>query len=154
MSDVKMTLKQILSTSSVILQKLVGELVISSFKSQHESCRLTLWMLMFINVYCSIWVPKYPLQIITTSNKIIRKRHIISHSLRTLYSIITLIIYLRTVVSMLQCSTTLFQSKTAKIRIKVFKLMLSTILSKLERSRLLLNNLRVRKQILGSLGPI
>lgn len=154
MSDVKMTLKQILSTSSVILQKLVGELVISSFKSQHESCRLTLWMLMFINVYCSIWVPKYPLQIITTSNKITRKRHIISHSLRTLYSIITLIIYLRTVVSMLQCSTTLFQSKTAKIRIKVFKLMLSTILSKLERSRLLLNNLRVRKQILGSLGPI
>ena len=149
-----MTLKQILSTSSVILQKLVGELVISSFKSQHESCRLTLWMLMFINVYCSIWVPKYPLQIITTSNKITRKRHIISHSLRTLYSIITLIIYLRTVVSMLQCSTTLFQSKTAKIRIKVFKLMLSTILSKLERSRLLLNNLRVRKQILGSLGPI
>lgn len=154
MSDVKMTLKQILSTSSVILQKLVGELVISSFKSQHESCRLTLWMLMFINVYRSIWVPKYPLQIITTSNKITRKRHIISHSLRTLYSIITLIIYLRTVVSMLQCSTTLFQSKTAKIRIKVFKLMLSTILSKLERSRLLLNNLRVRKQILGSLGPI
>lgn len=151
MSDVKMTLKQILSTSSVILQKLVGELVISSFKSQHESCRLTLWMLMFINVYCSIWVPKYPLQIITTSNKITRKRHIISHSLRTLYSIITLIIYLRTVVSMLQCSTTLFQSKTAKIRIKVFKLMLSTILSKLERSRLLLNNLRVRKQ---GLGPI
>ena len=149
-----MTLKQILSTSSVILQKLVGELVISSFKSQHESCRLTLWMLMFINVYRSIWVPKYPLQIITTSNKITRKRHIISHSLRTLYSIITLIIYLRTVVSMLQCSTTLFQSKTAKIRIKVFKLMLSTILSKLERSRLLLNNLRVRKQILGSLGPI
>ena len=149
-----MTLKQILSTSSVILQKLVGELVISSFKSQHESCRLTLWMLMFINVYCSIWVPKYPLQIITTSNKITRKRHIISHSLRTLYSIITLIIYLRTVVSLLQCSTTLFQSKTAKIRIKVFKLMLSTILSKLERSRLLLNNLRVRKQILGSLGPI
>ena len=75
MSGIKMTLRQILSTSSVILKKLVGGLVISSFKSQHESCRLILWMFMFINVYCSIWVPKYHLQIITTNNKITRERH-------------------------------------------------------------------------------